>query len=63
MPATTKTLLLIGATLLAIIAGTAAAVLSKYDGATTPAAVRAGGISFGGTLTLILLTITTYTLL
>ncbi|MEV6071877.1 hypothetical protein AB0L82_35510 [Nocardia sp. NPDC052001] len=58
-----KGLLLTGATLLAVIAGTVAGVIARADGATVPAAIRAGGIGFGGALTLLMLAITTYSLL
>ncbi|MEV0030147.1 hypothetical protein [Nocardia sp. NPDC050793] len=59
----TKALLLTTAVSIALLAGVVAALLDKADGATVWAAIRAGGIGFGATLTLLMLTITTYAVL
>ncbi|MEU2257041.1 hypothetical protein [Nocardia xishanensis] len=55
----TKALLLTTAVLSALLTGVLAALLAKADGATVWAAIRDGGIAFGATLTLLMLTITT----
>ncbi|MFG2723090.1 hypothetical protein ACGFW5_33050 [Streptomyces sp. NPDC048416] len=53
---TTMTLLalvLLVATLLALLAAVGAGLLARMDGATLPAALLRAGVAFGGTLTLI----------
>lgn len=63
MPISTKILIFTGLVLLAIIAGYIAGHLAYADGATVRAAIRAGAVGFGGTLTLLLGLTATYTLL
>ncbi|MEU1993562.1 hypothetical protein ABZ511_03850 [Nocardia gamkensis] len=63
MPISTKILILAGFVLLAIITGYATGHLAHADGATVPAAIRAGAIGFGSTLTLLLALLTAYALL
>ncbi|WP_435592952.1 hypothetical protein [Nocardia sp. bgisy118] len=59
----TKALLMTSAVSSALVAGMVAALLAKADGATVWAAIRAGGVGFGATLTLLILTITTCAIL
>ncbi|MFC9471004.1 hypothetical protein [Nocardia sp. NPDC056952] len=58
-----KALLLVAATLTSVIGGIAGALLVRADGATVASTIRAGGITFGGTLTLLMLAMTTYIVL
>ncbi|MEV4237059.1 hypothetical protein AB0J47_17995 [Nocardia sp. NPDC049737] len=60
MSTMTKALLLTTAVLSAGIIAIAAGLLAHADGTTLASTIRAGGLGFGGTLTLILLAITTY---
>lgn len=61
MSSPTKALLFTAITLTAVIIGSAAAFLSKADGATMPGTVRAGAIGFGASLTLFTAVLTAYT--
>lgn len=63
MAHTTKALLLVVAALASVIAGIAASLLAKSDGASPSTTIRAGAIGFGSTLTLQLLAMTTYLVL
>ncbi|MFI6997171.1 hypothetical protein [Nocardia sp. NPDC050175] len=54
MPIYAKILIFTGLVLLAIIAGYITGHLAHSDGATVRAAIRAGAVGFGGTLTLLL---------
>lgn len=63
MPVSTKILILHGLALLAIIAGYITGHLAYADGATVRTAIRDGAVGFGGTLTLLLGVVATYTLL
>ncbi|MGW5384011.1 hypothetical protein [Nocardia sp. NPDC003963] len=60
MSGPTKSLLFTAIALTAVIVGAATAFLSKADGATVPATVRAGAIGFGASLTLFMAVLTAY---
>ncbi|WP_040712123.1 hypothetical protein [Nocardia takedensis] len=60
MSTTTKTLLFVGIALGAVIVGLGAGILAEVDGATLAAAIRAGVIGFGATLTLALAALVAY---
>jgi hypothetical protein len=54
-PTTTKSLLVLLAILIGIVVGLIAGVLARTAGTSLSAAVRHGGIAFGGTVTLTIL--------
>ncbi|WP_181725709.1 hypothetical protein [Nocardia gipuzkoensis] len=60
MPHIVKALLLTIAALIALLTGGTVALLTHADGASLPDTITAGGVGFAGTLTLIVLIITTY---
>ncbi|WP_405180958.1 hypothetical protein OG225_07140 [Nocardia sp. NBC_01377] len=60
MTTTVKALLFTGIALLAVIVGLGAGILAEVDGATLAAAIRAGVIGFGATVTLAIATIIAY---
>jgi hypothetical protein len=58
-PVAVKSLLVSLAILVGVIGGLAAGILARVAGKSVPAAIRDGGIAFGGTVTLMLVILTT----
>jgi hypothetical protein len=57
-PTTVKSLLVSLAILVGVIVGLAAGILARVAGKSVAAAIRDGGIAFGGTVTLMLVIMT-----
>lgn len=57
-PTTVKSLLVSVAILVGIVVGLGAGILARAAGKSTAAAIRDGGIAFGGTVTLMIVILT-----
>jgi hypothetical protein len=57
-PTTVKSLLVSLAVLVGVVVGLAAGILARVGGKSTAAAIRDGGIAFGGAVTLMIVILT-----
>lgn len=58
-PPIVKALLMTVTVLVGIIVGLVTGILSRAGGSSVPAAIRHGGVAFGGTVSLVILIMTT----